>query len=335
MVFGFGLERLELSLAQPWTPREGPAGCDDLLLDVAVFCGGFSGRDQVWVHSGAWAAFLVAFRELERARQGSAVLTSLLPNEFRARFFVYDRAGHPAVEGDLLGPGPWREALPNFVSRTPSSSIPASSKRRSVSSGSWVGVPPVLVDRVLGYPADDPIRLRSDSEWGTESSEERRNSGGAGARLAWNRRRPVCGWSRPGSTTSLRSPAGPTERGGWSGHGGRFVAMTEAWVSECRHGGGVRGHASPGPQNSRRSIVEASARWEPGPTFAGGCLRRRDTRGGMPPVMPPSGSRTSLIRDDGQRQRKGLPAVVPRETRRTPDGFGPARRRRGARNGDP
>lgn len=101
MIFGSTSDGLDVSLTE-WASGDSPAGYEhDPLLNVAVWCDGFRGSDQVWVLRAAWSGFLAQFREMERTRRGAAELTGLMPGELRARFFVYDRAGHAAVEGHI------------------------------------------------------------------------------------------------------------------------------------------------------------------------------------------------------------------------------------------
>ncbi|MFL5897824.1 MAG: hypothetical protein ACJ76D_05115 [Solirubrobacterales bacterium] len=74
----------------------------------------------------AWRSFLLAFREFERTRQGAAELKGIMPEEFRARFFSTDRAGHLAVEGHVarwryLGSEPRELRLVYHVAIEPSS----------------------------------------------------------------------------------------------------------------------------------------------------------------------------------------------------------------------
>jgi hypothetical protein len=64
-------------------------------LAVKAELDGFRGSDdKIWVTDAECKKFLAQAEELERTRQGTAVLESMSPGEFRLELRVVDRAGH-------------------------------------------------------------------------------------------------------------------------------------------------------------------------------------------------------------------------------------------------
>ena len=96
-----GVDWLEIAAAPPPSGFAGSAVDPDVLLNVAFQVTGFGGADQSWVERSDWDAFLTEFAVLEAGRRGEALLTGANAEEFRLRFYVYDAAGHPAVDGRL------------------------------------------------------------------------------------------------------------------------------------------------------------------------------------------------------------------------------------------
>jgi hypothetical protein len=89
----------------------------DVKLCVEIASEQFSGHGFAWLAAPALAAFLVQLRELEKRRQGEAMVAGLSPEEFRLRVWSVDRRGHMAVGGMVTkrihkGEGsPYRHAL--------------------------------------------------------------------------------------------------------------------------------------------------------------------------------------------------------------------------------
>ncbi|MCA9621544.1 MAG: hypothetical protein KC731_21125 [Myxococcales bacterium] len=86
------LERAELG--PPGTPPDG-----DLLVRVDVTVASFSAADQAWILGRDWADFLRQLTELERQRQGKAILQGASAEELALELFAADRAGHMALRG--------------------------------------------------------------------------------------------------------------------------------------------------------------------------------------------------------------------------------------------
>ena len=64
-------------------------------LAVKAELNGFRGsNEKIWVTDAECKKFLAQAEELERTRQGTAVLESMSPDEFRLELQVFDRAGH-------------------------------------------------------------------------------------------------------------------------------------------------------------------------------------------------------------------------------------------------
>lgn len=86
------IERAEFGA--PGTPAD-----EDLLLNVSVVVGGYSAVDQAWVTANDWRGFMHELRDLEKARQGQAVLMGASPQDLQLTFKATDRSGHMAVSG--------------------------------------------------------------------------------------------------------------------------------------------------------------------------------------------------------------------------------------------
>lgn len=76
----------------------------DFLMNITVQVNGFSGADQVWILLHEWEVFLAQLTELDRVRQGRAVLSAVMPEECQVEFFSTDRAGHMALRGHVRRP---------------------------------------------------------------------------------------------------------------------------------------------------------------------------------------------------------------------------------------
>ena len=92
---------VEIAVAHVEEPVPGASAGGDVLVIARVRCLGFTGETDAWVPRPAWQAFVRALVELERRRQGEAVLEGVSPGELRLRFHAVDRAGHLAVEGTI------------------------------------------------------------------------------------------------------------------------------------------------------------------------------------------------------------------------------------------
>lgn len=102
MLIRDGDDYLEITVAERSTVAH-DAG--DTLFSVRVRVGGLStaltAESLCWVGLGALAAFAGQMQTLEQRRQGSAVLESMSPGEFRLEVRATDRAGHMAAFGQV------------------------------------------------------------------------------------------------------------------------------------------------------------------------------------------------------------------------------------------
>ena len=91
---------VELQLREHGT-IEGQSECD-LRLSVSVRMDGFAGTyDQVWIASDDWREFIASLNALERAREGTASLIAMSPDEFELHLQIIDLAGHLVAHGFL------------------------------------------------------------------------------------------------------------------------------------------------------------------------------------------------------------------------------------------
>jgi len=73
----------------------------DLLLNVTVKVANYSAADQCWIAASDLEKFLLALRNLERQRQGEAVLVGADLQDLRLEFCSTDSTGHMAVQGHV------------------------------------------------------------------------------------------------------------------------------------------------------------------------------------------------------------------------------------------
>ena len=88
------LERSELG------STENPTDAN-VLLNVTVQVGSYSGADQCWISANDLKRFLIELRALEARRQGQAVLSGASPDELRLEFYSIDSVGHMGIKGHL------------------------------------------------------------------------------------------------------------------------------------------------------------------------------------------------------------------------------------------
>lgn len=107
---------------------------DDLLVAVEVRCPGFTGRIDTWILREAWLDFCGQLGVLESRRQGSAVVESMSPQEFRLTVRSTDSSGHMAMDGFLGYRGVHGETLLTFspMSFDPSSLPTLVSEARAI-----------------------------------------------------------------------------------------------------------------------------------------------------------------------------------------------------------
>lgn len=66
---------------------------------LRVSSNGFSGMNDLWVHSESLASFAASLVALERSLRGEAKLESMSPNELELRVFAASSRGNLAVQG--------------------------------------------------------------------------------------------------------------------------------------------------------------------------------------------------------------------------------------------
>lgn len=72
---------------------------EDAYLSLEFSSHGFSGANELWVASRELVAFCQALVDLERSRQGEAVLTAVDPRELQLRVYATGPDGPLAIEG--------------------------------------------------------------------------------------------------------------------------------------------------------------------------------------------------------------------------------------------
>jgi hypothetical protein len=71
----------------------------DAYISISVESNGFSGKNNLWVESGAISSFCIDLSDLERNRKGEANLTSMSPNELTLKVYFFNSRGHIGVSG--------------------------------------------------------------------------------------------------------------------------------------------------------------------------------------------------------------------------------------------
>ena len=101
MILRDGSTSLEIRVTDvaPQIPPHSVGG--DVRLLVRLRCDDFAGATSGWVKREVWHAFIRQLEQLDRQRQGEAVLQSMSPDELRLRVFATDHAGHMAVDGQV------------------------------------------------------------------------------------------------------------------------------------------------------------------------------------------------------------------------------------------
>jgi hypothetical protein len=116
------IEITELEKAPQHLPNAG-----DVRVCVHVKLKEFAGRyDSVWLEAPALKDFIAALGKLEHERNGSVVLESCSPNEFRLNIRSRDAQGHFVAEVSLSryqysGPTNWRTLVCGGFELDPSS----------------------------------------------------------------------------------------------------------------------------------------------------------------------------------------------------------------------
>ena len=87
------IERCSFTPPAPYDP--------DILLNVTIVVGGYSAAGQSWVLLDEWRGFLSQLRQLEKLRQGKAILMGASPRNLKLAFNATDSLGHMAVTGFL------------------------------------------------------------------------------------------------------------------------------------------------------------------------------------------------------------------------------------------
>jgi hypothetical protein len=98
-----GTNRLEITVLDRGLAHLPSAG--DVRFSVEVDASGFVGRGTAWVEAEQLRTLVVALRELEATRRGSAEVESMSPGEFQLRVFATDGWGHMALDGRVSASG--------------------------------------------------------------------------------------------------------------------------------------------------------------------------------------------------------------------------------------
>lgn len=108
MILRDGNDFIELEMAERMPA--GLQGAGDVHFNVRVRFASYSAESDVWVEARGLRSFVEQLREVERTRQGGAVLVSMSPSELRLEIRATDSLGHVGAFGEV---GRWcRGTLP-------------------------------------------------------------------------------------------------------------------------------------------------------------------------------------------------------------------------------
>jgi hypothetical protein len=99
MILHDGNDFIELKMAER-TPAGLPSA-GDVRFNARVQFSTFSAESDVWVDAPALRSFVEQLREVERTRQGGAILVSMSPGELRLEIRATDSLGHVGAVGEL------------------------------------------------------------------------------------------------------------------------------------------------------------------------------------------------------------------------------------------